>query len=302
MHVYSAWKSLTWLVMAVGVLCAGCRKQEPAGQPSVNQTSGEVRIITLSPAISRTLVDFGLADKVIGRTPHCASLSETIPAVGDLLNMNYEQLVRLQPTHILVQPPEGGVDAHLQSLAKEHGWIIAAWRLNSLDDIETMIRELPGVLFADGSQELEHTTQKSSELLNAMATALSPGEKPLYRGRVMLLYSVDPVSVFGVGTYLDGVLRALGGANATEAQNWVTFSLEDVTRINPQAVIVVKPGSQNINVQYALGDVWNLDIDAVTERRLSILTNVDAFLPSTSVIGVAAELRQILEQFEGKAQ
>jgi ABC-type Fe3+-hydroxamate transport system substrate-binding protein len=207
----------------------------------------------------------------------------------------------LSPTHILVQPPEVGVDAHLAALAKENGWAIATWRLNSLDDIETMVRELPDVLFADGTTEFAEASRRSAELVHAMATALSPGDTPLYRGRVLLLYSADPVSVFGQGTYLDGVLRALGATNATTAKDWVTFTLEDIVRIDPQAVIIAKPGSEDINVQYAVGPVWELEIDAIMNRRLAVLAHPDSLLPSTGVIGVAAELRSILEQFEAES-
>ena len=286
--------------LAAGVLwtvptaCHRSAAQKPAA------SAGQPRVISLSPAISKTMVDFGLQNLIVGRTPHCASLDQSIPVVGDLMNFDYEQAIRLRPTHMLVQAPESGVDPHLTEVAREQGGKVSAWRLTSLEDIETMVRDLPGALFQPTSAEFSDASRKAAAFMNDMAEALSPGSKPMFRGPVMMLYSVAPVSVFGKNTYLDGILTALGGTNATEARDWVTFSLEDVVRINPQAIIVVKPGAKPENVSSAIGSVWDLDIAAVTERRLAILTHPDAFMPCTGVVGVARELRKILESFEAE--
>jgi ABC-type hemin transport system substrate-binding protein len=293
--------SIRLILLAIACVVAACK---PANNSAPSKAStpnaNAVRIISLSPAISRALVDFNLKDKIVGRTPFCASLDQSIPDVGDLLNINYEHLIRLGPTHILVQPPETGVDANLQQLAQQHEWKIVRWKLDSLDDIETMVREIPAALFADGSDELTQASQRSAELLNQIATALSPGEKPAYPGRTMLVYSLAPLSVFGEGTYLDGVLKALGGANATSARNWASFSAEDFVRLNPQAIILIRPGLETNSIAVPFGTIWEMDIDAVNERRLAILKHPESFLPSTSVIAVAAEMRAILEKFQAE--
>ncbi len=287
------WAAL--LAVVFSLVAFGCKRgSNPSSAPT---NSSPVRIVSLSPAITRTLVDLNLQASIVGRTPHCASVDQAIPVVGDLLNVNYEQLVRLQPTHILVQPPESGIDEKLLSMAKERGWHIKQWRLDSLDDIETLLREIPGFLFADGTKEMADSTAKAAELTNRIASALSPGTKPIYHGRTLLVYSVAPVSVFGQGTYLDGVLKALGGTNAISAKDWVSISYEDLVRLNPDAIIFIKPGLKENSPYLVAGSVWELDMTATSERRLAVLTHPDAFSPSTGVIGVAEELRGILETF-----
>lgn len=265
-----------------------------------NAVPAQVRIVSLSPAISRTLIDFDLQSKIVGRTPHCDALDQSIPVVGDLLNINYEQIIRLNPTHVLVQPPEAGVDPHLQALANEHHWTIASWRLVSVDDIETMVREIPGALFPDGSEQFAEASRRAADIQSHMASALSPGAAPVFHGRTMLIYSLAPISVFGDGTYLDNVLKSLGGANAVTDKNWIALSLEDVVRLNPEAIILVKPHGESINlgIRGAMGQIWDLEIDAVFQRRLAVLSHPDAFMPCSGVIGVADELREILERFE----
>lgn len=282
------------------VSCKPANTPSSKGNSSSSSQASAVRIISLSPAISRALVDFNLHARIVGRTPHCAMVDESVPAVGDLLNINYEHVIRLQPTHILIQPPEAGIDSHLSQLAQQHKWKIVQWKLDSLDDIETMVRELPGALFADGTPELNESARRSAELLNQLANALAPGEKPVYAGRTMLVYSMAPLSVFGQGTYLDGVLKALGGQNATSAKDWITYSAEDFVRLNPQAIILIRPGIGEASVPVTFGTIWEMDVEAVIERRLALLKHPEAFLPSTSVIEVAAELREILERFQAE--
>src|SRR5262245_61670957 len=179
------------MIAAALFAIGGCRRQASGGAAAASGGNGP-RIISLSPAISRTLVDFGLADRVVGRTPHCDALDRSIPVVGDLLNVDYEQIIRLNPTHILVQPPASGADPHLLELAKQRAWKVGQWHLNGRDDIEQMVRELPGALFVDGSPELAGAMAKSAEILNSIAEALSPGTQPLFRGRTLMISAVDP--------------------------------------------------------------------------------------------------------------
>ena len=288
------------LFMAMFCMLASCKPANKGSNSASPGPAASIRVVTLSPAISRALVDFHLQDKVVGRTPYCASLEQTIPDVGDLLNINYEAIIRLTPTHILIQPPEAGIDEHLQQLAREHHWKITDWKLDSLDDIETMVREIPGALFTDGTSEMADASRRSADLLNQMANALSPGENPAYPGRTMLVYSMAPLSVFGQNTYLDGVLKALGGQNATTAKDWITYSAEDFVRLNPQAIILIRPGIGEVSVPTTFGTIWEMEVEAVMERRLALLKHPEAFLPSTSVIEVAAELREILERFQAE--
>jgi len=294
------------LLLALGCADRGATRARDAGHDdygvavSSGSTTDPARIISLSAAISRTLVDFNLQDKVVGRTPHCEALDQTIPIVGDLLNIDYEQIIRLNPTHILVQPPQSGLDARLQQLAQEHHWTIGQWHLDSIDDIEKMVREIPTTLFAEGSKEQAEATTLAATILNRIAAALAPGSKPVYQGRVMLVYSLSPISVAGKGTYLDGILTAIGGTNATNANDWVSYSLEDFAKLAPDAVILVKPGWRGGDLAWQLDKLWALDVPASVYRRVAVLKHRDSFLPSTGVVDVAEELRSILEQIQAE--
>ncbi len=170
-----------WMIVAVG-LC-GCRQTR---QPPAHPT-GALRIVSMSPAISRTLIDFGVEDKIVGRSAWCASLDPAIPVAGDLYDIDYERLIRLEPTHVLVQPPSTGLDPTLQRLAAERGWIIGRWRFDTIDDIEQMVREVPGVLYPQSGDARAAASARAADLLNRMAAALTPGRAAPWSGRTLLV-------------------------------------------------------------------------------------------------------------------
>lgn len=285
-------------------LCVTACDERSSSSPS-SQPAREVgpRIVSLSPAISRSLVDLDLAKFIVGRTPYCTALDESIPIVGDLLTIDYEQLIRLNPTHILVQPPAAGVDPHLAALAENKGWSIGAWRLDGIDDIRALVSGLAGMicpaLQADECDTLRIKASRIDEQINAALAASA--DASVFTGRVLMIGSANPVLAYGNGTYLDDILQALGGKNAVADDGWVQLSLEDIVRLAPDAIIRVRPGGSEAELTSELGPLATIDAPAVKASRLAMLNHIDAELPSSGVIGVAAQLRSILQRFAAGA-
>ncbi len=287
------------ILLIAGLLAtSSCKRSDDR---RVERDENEIRIVSLSPAISRTLIDFDLDRHIVGRTPYCTAIDQSIPVVGDLMSVDYEQIIGVQPTHVLVQPPAAGVDAALLKLAAERGWIIADWRLNGLNDIQRMLDELPARLFADDANARATMERDGSTIKDALHAALAgeftsgTGYKAVYR--VLMVNAVDPVMAFGRGTYLDDVLVSMGGANAINDAGWVQLSLEDVVRLEPEAIILVKPGASEVDIARDLGPLAEIDVPAVRDQRLAVLRHADALLPSSAVVEVASELRSILGRF-----
>lgn len=294
----------------VVLIASGCA--EPAAESGRDRDApvGAPRIASLSPAISRTLVDLGLEDSIVGRSPFCDFLDGSVPIVGDLRSANYERLIELNPTHVLVQEPQAGGDPALRRLADEHGWELRQWSgVDTIDDIEAMVRDLPSILYEPGADEQAAVAARSAELLNEIASALAPGEAAdeLWRGRTLLVYALSPLGVFGRETYLHDVLVRFGAANAVEAEGWVQLTLEDVTRLDPGAIILIRPAPREgrlepIDPIEAAGALATLDIEATRARRIAILAHPDAMMPSTAISEVAAEMRDVLRRLKGESE
>jgi ABC-type hemin transport system substrate-binding protein len=278
---------------AVWSVIGGCQRSPEPREPS----PAAPRIVSLSPALSRTLLDLGQSDLIVGRSAFCATLSADIPVVGNLYEVDYERLIRLDPTHVLIQPPAAGPDPQLQRLADRHGWTLAAWKINTIEDIEQVIRDLPGVLYPDRADDQALVAGRAAALLNDVAAALSPGRNPGWHGRTLLVSNTEPVRVFGHGTYLHDVLAAQGGANAVAAEGWVELSLEDVGRLDPEAIIIVRDhGSPDVDAIAAAGPLTRIDTAASRHERIAVLWHPDAKLPSSGIVGVAQEMRRVLEE------
>jgi ABC-type Fe3+-hydroxamate transport system substrate-binding protein len=283
--------------MPVWAAICGCGRSEEVGPPAA-ETTETPRIVSLSPALSRTLLDLDLGDRIVGRSAFCASLPQEIPVVGNLYEVDFERLIRLDPTHVLVQPPSAsGPDPQLERLGGRHGWTIAHWTINSIEDIEQVIRDLPGVLYPDRADRQVLVAGRAAEMLNEIAAALTPPGDGGWRGRTLLVSDTEPVWVFGGGTYLHDILVAMGAVNAVGAEGWVELSLEDVGRLDPEAIIIVRDrGPADVDPMEAAGPLCKLDTTARRDGRITVLWHADAKLPSSGVVGVAREMRRVLEE------
>ena len=122
---------------------------------------------------------------------------------------------------------------------------------------------------------------------------------------MLLVHSVkQSVSIFGKGTYLDELLEGLGCTNAAgNVTGWAQLTLEDVTRLSPDAIILITSTiSSDANSKQALGVLGELSIEAVRENRIGILSHTDALLPATSILEVAAEMSKLINSFASKDQ
>ena len=294
-------KRLAGAVSALlAVLSSGCGPCVPAGGSGRPGASTELRIVSLSPALSRTLVDFGLADNVVGRTPFCRSLDPGVPVVGSLLDVDFELLVKVMPTHLLVQPPAGGIDPDLGALAAQHGWTVGEWHIDTIDDIERLILDLPDVLFDVDSPQHAEAVTRAAELVNEIAAVLSPGGDQRWPWRTLLVSDAHAVSVFGRGTYMNDLLLAMGGTNAIDVDGYPQLSLEDVVRLDPEAIILIVPGlSQPADPVAAAGALGTLEISAVRDGRVAWLAHPDVLVPSSGVVDVAREFRRVLRTLAG---
>ncbi len=95
------------------------------------------------------------------------------------------------------------------------------------------------------------------------------------------------------------ILRSLGGRNATTSRGWSELSLEDVVRLDPEAIILVRDrGPADIDPVEAAGPLASLDTTARRAGRIAVLWHPDAMLPSTAVIDVADRMGQVLRRLE----
>ena len=249
------------------VFLCNCSSEECESQPE------GIRIISLSPGITASLIDMGFEEQIVGRSAFCDKLVEAIPVVGDLHTIDYERLLRLQPTHVFVQPQAVGEDSHLQELANNNAFILRNWKLNTIEDIRTLASELSSVL-----------------VWNDSAILITIGDTSISDAPTLIMTSGSEQQVgicFGTNTYLDDVWRSLGGVNALDSDGWRMLSIEDIVRLSPDRILLV---SDSVFTQSS--PIEKLGIPVVR------FVHKDVLIPSTRIVDVAKALQESL----GEAQ
>ena len=298
-------------------LPAGPRAGVSGPAPTERAAPEPPRLVVLSPAIAVMLRDIGLVDRIVGRHAYDLVLPAEIPVCGDQLGIDYEALLRVRPTHILVERGATELPDRLISLAADEGWKTRVFPLLELGDIQKCVDSLhtefvivprdlaeghdPPWLAGDG------VMRRRAEAEDRLAESLRfRGRQLQNAGRVLLLGAVTPPAVLGPGSWHHQILERLGGTPAvTSGQPFITLDAEDVLRLAPDAIILVLPRASGAPAQSPsvaelrtlLGRVGELDIPAIRNGRLALLDDPLAHTPSTAMAGLADQMAALLEQW-----
>jgi ABC-type hemin transport system substrate-binding protein len=244
-----------------------------ACQPDTEQSKeGDVRVISLSPGITHTIIDAGFSDLLVGRSPFCFLANQELPVVGDLRTIDYERLLRLSPTHVIVQATASGVDGHLLALSVQNNFELHAWPLDRVSDIKTVYGNITR-MFGGKKLPLEiQVVKKENESVSSPVLVITQGTE----GSAGLS--------FGRDTYIDDLLQEMGIENVVHQSGWVSLSLEDIGRLHPEAIYVVSDSKINDASLNALRSVGYRVIPFVHEHIL---------VPSSYIVDVAKRFQEV---------
>jgi len=220
----------TAVALAVTAAC-GRAPADAARAPGAGKAA---RIVSLSPALTRTVCMLGGKSTVVGRTPWCEAPDAVV--VGTLEDRDLEAIAALRPTLILRQSRTA--DPALETVAASTGATVHTWHFDGVDDVRSRLDPLAKLLAAGGIAGAEAAAR---DLVARHQQAIAvPVRSTL---PVLFLFSVDPPMAFGSGTYVDDLWRAMGGVNAVGKAGYPALTAEDVIRLAPSAVVVIGRGS-----------------------------------------------------------
>ena len=164
-----------------------------------------MRIVSLCPSITETLVALGLREMLVGVTRYCIHPSESlvgIPRVGGTKNPDLEMIRSLRPDLVFANAEENR-RADVEALSAEFRVDVSHPR--DLSDAAELTRRL-GRLTGRGG-EGEAWAHRIEERLAAVRSVSRPPFRFAY------LVWKDPWMLAGRGTYIDGLLSAFAGVN-----------------------------------------------------------------------------------------
>ena len=179
---------------------------EPA-PPAIARSGPPQRVVSLAPSCTETLVELGLADRLVGISDYCPELPAGIRAVrvGGLMNPNVEVLLQLKPDLVLtVQSAE---DRALATLRRA-GVAVRASDPQSLDAVLAEVQAL-GDLFEAGDAARALVASLQARLAAVRAKA------PDGAGRPRLYVEVDHPGCWTIGSrsFVHDAVVAAGAEN-----------------------------------------------------------------------------------------
>lgn len=191
------------------------------------------RVVSLVPSVTDTLFALGVGDRVVGVTEYCVHPEDGVrdlPKLGGTKNPDVERIVELAPDLVLMNAEENRpIDVErIEAHARVH---VSLPR--TVDDCAASILEWGHVFGAESEAR-----KLAAEIEDAKRRALA---KPMTRSpRVAYLVWWKPIIVAGSATYIDDLIRTVGGVNAfgDHEDRYPRISEEDLVRAMPDGVLL----------------------------------------------------------------
>jgi ABC-type Fe3+-hydroxamate transport system substrate-binding protein len=194
-----------------------------------------VRLVSLVPSLTETLIDFGLTDSIVGRTRWCtepADVVARIEAVGGTKNPDVARIVELKPDLVIVNKEENRLEdcRELESAGLE----LHVTHPLTVGDAADMIEALGAACHARAKGEALAARCREA-LAKAEARATGDGVKtfcPIWR---------KPWMTFRGATYIGDMLARAGCTNAfgeRDGPDFFEVTIDEVLAARPALVVL----------------------------------------------------------------
>lgn len=258
-----------------------------------NRHGGGVgRVISLSPAITETVLALGESQQLVGVSDYCklpAGMQR--PRVGSSLTPNYEGIARLRPSLILSDGSAGAKQRELAALAECQ---VLPWL--TLADVVASTKTL--------GQRLAQSA--AGDALARKLEARLSRKPPPGAPRVLLLLSYDadrPAEIWFIrpNSLHGAALRAAGAENAVarDVPGLPRLSVEELIQLDPDQVFIIpSPGATLEGKRRMLAAFTRLaPLRAVKDDRIAIVNGTQSVGPS--ILELVDSLGLMLQKMAG---
>ncbi|MGB0592299.1 MAG: ABC transporter substrate-binding protein [Myxococcota bacterium] len=288
------WRHPLALVLSLAILATGLAVALPGwlgGESPEASRTKSARLVSLTPAVTETLVALGAGDRLVGRSDFCptAGLSEGVPMVGTTLQPNFEGLVKVRPDHILATEAGSLADDALRQIAPTTA---LPWR--TVPEMVESVRTLGQLVGKEGASDTLALRLQTEVLKDppkgAPRLLLLLGYGALTDGQ---LWFIKP------GSLHDQVLRAAGARNAiSEAVDGApSMPLEQLLTLDPDLIIVLSPKDAMTDAEKgALIEPLTrmTTLRASREARLAVMVRANVLGEGPGLLDLVAPLREMI--------
>lgn len=273
-----------------GILCslllaAGCAPDR-GKQPEEN---GRVRIISTAPALTEMVCAVGACDLLVGRTDVCdypPDKIKQIPVTGKFAMPNVEQVLKINPTHLL----ESYLVNPVQKKTLERFGI-------KVEHIPcTLIDDIPAAIIKIGeiTGHIEQAEALSTKLKNGLSALRKKRSKITAPPRTLLLLDhLTPITC-GTNTFISEMATLAGTENiASSLKNeYDNISMEWITEKDPELIICFFELKGDPVDFFRNRSGWK-NLSAVRKGRIVVTGKADAICrPGPRILEGITELRR----------
>jgi iron complex transport system substrate-binding protein len=243
--------SVVLIVSFLAAALAGCQTVTPVVKPDADRAGNPIKIpdkiekiVSLNPAITQTLIDMGLQDKIVAIDEYSAEYKDKLPAdvaVYSLDTPDQESIIALKPDIMFTSGMlyVGGTNPY--QTVSDAGICIAD--IPSSTSISGIIQDIIFVGSCVGTPEnaakiISEMEYKISQISKTASTIKEEDKKT-----VAFLLSVPDdnyPTVYSVGksTFIDDMINLLGAKNAFgDQESWLSLSEEAVIQADPDIIL-----------------------------------------------------------------
>ncbi|MBN1497224.1 MAG: ABC transporter substrate-binding protein [Spirochaetes bacterium] len=220
-------------LLAALALLAACVPEKPAPGPA-----GRInRVVSLSPSISRQIVDLGAKRLLVGVTSYDDIRGGGIDVVGTLVQPNFERIIMLKPDVVFHSAEDGLV----QNIDRISGAGVASYRFGrnrNFDDICDNYLELASLLGL--GREGRRKIAGYRDRLGRVRQTAGAAERPI----VVFLVACRPLIVASAHSFIGRIIHDAGGRPAYDdgGRAHPPVSIESVIETDPDVIIAMTGG------------------------------------------------------------
>jgi iron complex transport system substrate-binding protein len=272
----------------------------PASQPAAQEEPGKPRIVSTVPAATLNLLLIGSADQLVGVSRYdqifLPESKRNLPVVGDYEQLNYEQLVKLQPTVLIIQQEESRQSPRLKDFVREHHIELVNLKFDHVADIWTSVDAL-GKAAGRETQAQNAIAQAQRELAD-----LAVDYRDIPHPKV--LYIMDPQNNLACGnhTFVEEMITLAGGDNAPVGNGFVTLGRETMVKLAPDVLLIGAPDTVAQMPDDPRLEPWmSLPVPATRNHRVFLVTDGNSQMPSLNIAKNVRALAKLIHQKPGDA-
>lgn len=207
-------------------------------------TGKDLRIVTLAPSVTETLVAVGALGYIVGTDLYSdypkavRDLKEngTIAVTGGYTDPNYEWIIKLNPDIVFC---DGSVGQQVTMADKLRKSSVDCVVLDDAVDVASMYNNIWIAACSIGMQEnATKVIGGLSGTIDDVSAVAGTSNK-----RVFVSLSADPSPwTAGSGTFMSDLIGSAGGINVfdTQPSSWFMVSKEQIYRMQPQVIIIIQ--------------------------------------------------------------